>query len=81
MFWKTVFAIIALAVFIFLGGGRWVVKVGNGVVDVGHGMESLEKTAKYWAVNFLDYIKAYGEKKVEKAIKERRRLEEEPGGK
>ena len=79
MFWKTIFVIIAIAAFIYLGGGRLVIKAGNGIINIGHSMESLEKAAKDKTGDLIGYIRARGEKQVEKAIEKRRRLEEEPG--
>jgi len=77
MFWRVVLVIIALALFVYLGGGRLVVQAGNGIVRFGEGIQRVEMRAKGQTDRLLGYIEERGEEKVEKAIERRRKIEEE----
>ena len=77
MFWRVVLVIIALALFVYLGGGRLVVQAGNGIVGFGEGIQRVEMRAKGQTDRLLGNIQERGEEKMEKAIERRRKIEEE----
>lgn len=77
MFWRVVLVIIALALFVYLGGGRLVIQAGNGIVRFGEGTQRVEMWGKSQTDRLLAYIRERGEKQVEKVIEKRRKTEEE----
>lgn len=77
MFWRVVLIIIALALFVYLGGGRLVVQAGNGIVRFGEGIQRVEMRAKGQSDRLLGYIQERGEKQAEKGVERRRKIEEE----
>lgn len=76
MFWRVVLVIIALALFVYLGGGRLVVQGGNGIVRFGEGIQRVEMRAKGQTDRLLGYIEKRGEKQIEKGVERRRKIEE-----